>query len=120
MDREFVESLGWKYLHNWANRDFYGIGKYTILEHNGDWCISTSDDLYFADIKTEDMLKEYTNLINKKIEIEKAPSNHSLQEYWDINNKIDNFYAKCKEQEEEDEEANLHFSDLIDFFAEED
>lgn len=66
MDREFVESLGWKYLHNWANRDFYGIGKYTILEHIGDWFICVDDDLYFFQIKFRHTLEEYTNLIKKK------------------------------------------------------
>lgn len=110
MDREFVESLGWEYKYNWANRDFYKIGQYTIVEHNGDWCICVDDDLYFADIKFKHTLEEYTNLIKKRTEIENAPSNHTLQEYWDINNEIDDFYSKCKEIQ--DEEEPLDFSDL--------
>ena len=112
MDREFVESLGWKYKYNWANRDFYKIGQYYILEHNGDWFICVDDDLYFFQIKFKHTLEEYTNLIKKRTEIVNAPTKHTLQEYWDINNEIDDFYTKCKKIEDEEEDLDEFWHDF--------
>ena len=103
MDRKFVENLGWKYSGNWANRDFYCIGEFQIIDHNDDWCISRDEDWYAIDVDGEEILSEFTNLVKKYYEIYNDPENHTLAEAFKAKKSISNFYEVhgCKEKEED-------------------
>lgn len=102
MTEHFVTTLGWKYDNTWANRDFYSIGDYTIILHNGNCFISKDDDLYFIESVTKEILTEFTDLVKNFTIIKDNPYDYTLAQYNDALDAIDNFYDKYEEYELEE------------------
>ena len=97
--KSLAESLGWKYRNTWANRDFYVLGIYKIIEHCGDWFIPKDDDLYFVDGVDGDILKEYTAIVSDIMTNLNAPDNCTLGEYLRNRARLNEFHKKYGERE---------------------
>ena len=99
MDKNFIENLGWKYAGDWANRNIYKIGSFQMVEHNGSWFISKSDDAYFIEDPDEDTVKEYTYLVKCIVGCMEDAARHSLAEYnWSVG-MLREFYKRFESPE---------------------
>ena len=102
---EFVKSLGWKYAGMWANRDFYTLGKYQLVEHNGCWFISKGEDMYFIEGVDENIIAEFTAIVTRIMSNLENPD-CTLREYHESLNHLNEFYKKYEDwwPDEDDEE----------------
>ena len=95
----FVTGLGWKKEKTWANRTFYNLGGWTIVEHNGDWTIAKNDDYYFINAD-EHIIMEFTGIITSIINNFKNPRT-TLEELNNNLQKLNGFYEKYEGWEDE-------------------
>ena len=101
-----VTSLGWHHSGSWANREFYDLGKYTIVEHNNHWTIAKDDDLYFIDIVNEDILRDYTAII-AAITDNLENQDCTLREFMENIQRLKDFYSAHSGNEEEDDDFSF-------------
>ena len=103
---DLVISLGWGHSGSWANREFYSLGKFTLVEHNGCWNIAKGDNLYFIDSVDADILKEYTAIvttINSNLENPDC----TLREFRENLARLNAFYEKYGGETEDFEDLYL-------------
>jgi hypothetical protein len=104
MDRKFVEDLGWKHEGVcFANREIFSQCDYTIVEHNGFWYIPKDDDMYFVENVNEKILREFTDIVKTKYEMESHANDYTLAEYKAVVKRLDNFYERYGYNEEEED-----------------
>lgn len=104
MDRKFVEDLGWKHEGVcFANREIFSQCDYTIVEHNGFWYIPKDDDMYFVESVNEKILREFTDIVKTKYEMESHANDYTLAEYKAVVKRLDNFYEMYGYNEEEED-----------------
>lgn len=90
-----LESLGWKFVTSWNNRNIYKLGNQRVFEHNGRIGIVKGYDFIYCDL-TDEELQEFTDLAKKEAEIKHNPDKYAVQESFSINNQIKNFIHKMK------------------------
>lgn len=90
-----LESLGWKFVTNWNNRNIYKLGNQRVFEHQNDIGIVQGYDLIYCDL-TDEELQEFTDLARKEAEIKQNPDRYTVQEYFSTNKQIKNFIHKMK------------------------
>ena len=104
MDRKFVDDLGWKHEGVYfANREIFSQCDYTIVEHNGFWYIPKDDDMYFVENVNEKVLREFTDIVKTKYEMESHANDYTLAEYKAVVKRLDNFYERYGYNEEEED-----------------
>lgn len=96
--KEFIENLGWVKTSDWANRDIYSIGGFHVMEHNHDWYICRSDDMYYIENPDRDMMKEFTMIVRNIHNCKTDAANHTLLEYDRMMGMLWDFYDRYGEE----------------------
>ena len=87
---ELLDELGWKRNGFWNNRMFFSLGSQTLCIHlyDGSCYHATVKGINYDKKLTPDVIREYTQIVKRCMEIKKNLKKHTAYEYVEANKEL--------------------------------